>query len=177
MMVMKDGVVYRHGHGKMFRRMPFGGYETIEGIWGGGHDVDYERYSNDFVSEATACRISNNGSETIEGIAMGGNWYKGNYIGGSCLSWRVNFGSSVVFNYTGALSGEYSKIQPIEGVVTFHKIEQSQGSEGSEGIINSQILESLLVRSFTVTVAVENEKQITKDFGIWVTFSVLFKVP
>ena len=113
-------VVYRYGEGKMLRRMFFGGYETIEGNWGGGLDVDSTDYNDNLVSEAIACRVSNS-SEKTEGIAVGGNWLEGNYIGGACLSWRVYFGNDVVFNYTGALSDKYDKTQPktqpIEGYI------------------------------------------------------------
>ena len=171
------GVTTIHGDGRMFRKIHYGGYETIQGVWGGGLEVTDSNYNPDLVSNAIACRIpksTNYGNEAIpiDGIATGGIWNKGNYYGGECLSWRVDFGRDVVFNYTGRFPPNSNR--PVEGVCTFNKINNiphdtsKYDPDWEFSVIDPQKIESLFVRTFTLPIT--NEKNEKKDIGICVKF-------
>ena len=166
--------IYRRGAGSMLRKLPYGGYEIIQGTWGGGVEVSDGKYSdefNDVVSDASAFRISNDGTEKIEGIAIGGNWYKGRFMGGTCLSWRLNFGSDEVFNYTGSLLS--GKSMPSGwGVLTFYNINIKNDIK-IESLMGN-LMQSLVIRSFTVPNETKNENENDADHndtGISISFS------
>ena len=163
--------IYRHGTGSMLRKLPYGGYEIIGGTWGGGREVTDDNYSDDFVFPADAFRISESGNEKIEGIAIGGKWYNGRYYDGTCLSWRLNFGSDVVFNYTGTLRGA----RPMEwGIFTFNEITYLENKSIKTAIM-TETIKSLVVRSFTVPISKPETATATKtdtetDTGINIHF-------
>ena len=170
LVVNGEGTIYRYGHGKMFRIIPYGGFETIEGTWGGGYTIETPSYSSDFVADAVACRFSNSGSDIIEGIAIGGLWYKGTYFGGNCLSWRINFGSGVVFNYTGLLHGRGR--QPVAGVGEFYKINyREQKDKVSDSFIDTTNLESFFIRSFMEDNESETSEKKDTIKGTWVKYT------
>ena len=117
-----NNIIRRSGPGRMLRKTEFYDSEIIIGVWGrdivdsSGKNV----YDDNYVQDAKAFRKTDNEKGTCEGIAIGGVWSSGTYYGGKCLSWRLNYGSTVVFNYTGNLNPEST--QPVGGFITFEEI-------------------------------------------------------
>ena len=166
----KDESICKHGLGTMFRKLYYGGYEIIHGTWGGGHSVDSENYSEDFVSGASAYRISNDGGEIIEGIAKNGNWYNGRYVNGDCLSWRLDFGNDMVFDYTGTLDNKHPKEW---GMFSFYDITYQKTYSKMNSVMTKNI-KSVVFRSFTVPVSkseTESSTETKSDTGIVIRFS------
>jgi hypothetical protein len=150
-------ILLKSGQGEMLRRTLFHDSEVIKGVW-----TTYKtEYNDNYVENAIAIRVTDNEKSTYEGIAIDGAWYNGIYYGGKCLSWRLNFGSGVVFNYTGDLKLDSAK--PLGGFITFEEIPP----EKLTGVKDVRKIESLLVRPFTWREKTESENTET-DGGIQV---------